>query len=191
MPNAQSLTIVKVGGSLYDLPDLGPRLSAWLATITGDVILVPGGGPMVETIRQLDGIHHLGEETCHWLALRTLTLNAHFLARLLPLASIIDDPLRRTGPVCILDAHPFALADEARPGRLPHSWAVTSDSLALRTAIVAEAGLVLLKSIEAPATECGISSDLVDRHFAELLRQAQAGLVVEIVNLRAWARHSG
>ena len=145
-------TIVKVGGSLYDLPDLGPRLSAWLATQTDNVILVPGGGPMVETIRQLDRTRHLGEEACHWLALRMLTINAHFLAHLLPDATIISDPKQRpAGAVSIMDMCPFTLADEARPGRLPHSWAVSSDSLAMRVAIMAEARhLVLLKSTGNP-----------------------------------------
>ena len=33
-------TIVKVGGSLYDLPDLGRRLRAWLARLEAARILL-------------------------------------------------------------------------------------------------------------------------------------------------------
>ena len=87
----RSLAVVKVGGSLYDLPDLGPRLQRWLNHVpANDVLIVPGGGPAADVIRDLDRIHHLGEENAHWLALEALRLNAHFIARLLPPADFID-----------------------------------------------------------------------------------------------------
>ena len=109
----------------------------------------PAAGPWSRPCK-LDLVHHLGEEVCHWLALRTLTINAHVLAQLLPGATIISDPRQRpTGTIWIMDMYPFSLADEASPDRLPHRWDVTSDSLALRVAIVAEAHrLVLLKSAD-------------------------------------------
>ena len=183
--------IVKIGGSLYDLPELGPRLSAYLKSQqTGDIILVPGGGAMVETLRRLDRTHHLGEETCHWLALRILTINAHFLAQLLPGTIVISDPQeRQRDSIAIMDMFPFALADEARPGRLPHSRDVTSDSLAVRVAIVAGAGkLVLLKSAGLPdgfdvRQRSDFPGAIVDRHFQEVLGQAPH-LQVDIVNFR-------
>ena len=49
MPNApwlQPPIVVKVGGSLFDWPDLTPRLRDYLATLAGkNVLLIPGGGP--------------------------------------------------------------------------------------------------------------------------------------------------
>ena len=78
------LAVVKVGGSLYDLPDLGPRLRAWLKQApAADFLIVPGGGPTADVIRDLDRIHRLGEEKAHSLALAALRLNAWFLATLL------------------------------------------------------------------------------------------------------------
>ena len=60
---------MKVGGSLYDLPDLGPRLRRWLdAHAPREVIVAPGGGPFADVVRDLDRAHRLGEETSHWLA---------------------------------------------------------------------------------------------------------------------------
>ena len=36
--------VVKVGGSLFDWPELGPRLGRWLKTLPSNrVLLVPGG----------------------------------------------------------------------------------------------------------------------------------------------------
>jgi aspartokinase-like uncharacterized kinase len=184
--------VVKVGGSLFDLPDLGPRLRDWLATLsTQDVLLVPGGGPTADVVRRFDRCHRLGEETSHWLAVQALALNAHFLAALLPDSDVVgdvDEGSGRPGGVCVLDAHRFALADEFRPGCLPHDWSVTGDSIAARAAVVADARrLVLLKSVNIPEgmgwAEAG-RRGFVDPFFAEVSR----GLSVEAVNFRAWRR---
>jgi 5-(aminomethyl)-3-furanmethanol phosphate kinase len=190
------IAVVKVGGSLYDLPDLGIRLQRWLAaewSSSDGVLLVPGGGPTAEVVRHLDQRHGLGEEKSHWLALRALTLNAHFLASLLPSAWVIDDV-----PACprvwkenrmpILDVHEFARQDESRSGHLPHLWTVTSDTLAARVAIVANGrSLILLKSttiaVGTDWTEAG-RLGLVDGMFAEVLRQ-RTNLEVRTVNLRS------
>jgi aspartokinase-like uncharacterized kinase len=184
--------VVKVGGSLYDLPDLAARLHAWLGERFGtSVILVPGGGPTADVIRQLDRRHGLGEEISHWLALRALTLNAHFLAALLPSARVVPDVVEsEKSPLAILDVHEFARADEARAGHLPHRWIASSDAFAARAAVVAQARqLVLLKSVTVPAevdwAEAG-RLGWVDETFADVLRDAPGNLQVSGFNLRAW-----
>jgi aspartokinase-like uncharacterized kinase len=116
------------------------------------MLMVPGGGALAEAVRELDSTHGLGEETAHWLALRALTVNAHFLASLVPGALVVGHPDEwQRDSVAILDCHAFAVADEGRAGALPHSWAVTSDSIAARVARVAGVRrLVLLKSVTIP-----------------------------------------
>jgi aspartokinase-like uncharacterized kinase len=185
-----ALVVAKVGGSLYDLPDLGPRLWRWLTQLdAAHVLLAPGGGPTADAIRQLDRWQRLGDEAAHWLALQALAVNARFLAALLPNCPVIDDPGQwpRTGRAAVLDAYRFALADERRAGRLPHTWDVTSDAIAARAAVVAGAGrLVLLKSVTVPS----------GADWAEAARQgwvdpalvALAGsLEVRVVNFREWS----
>jgi aspartokinase-like uncharacterized kinase len=181
-----SPTVVKVGGSLLDLPDLGPRLRGWLVRhAPPDVILVPGGGPMADVIRALDRCHGLGEEASHWLALRALALNAAVLAELVSASRVVGtldecESCWRSGQVPVLDAHQFLRDDETRPGRLPHSWAVGSDSVAARVAVVAGAReLVLLKSADPPGGEW---SGYVDEGFAAAL--GSLGVRVRAVNLR-------
>jgi aspartokinase-like uncharacterized kinase len=183
--------VVKVGGSLFDLPDLGPRLRRWLNGLRERaVLLVPGGGPTTDVVRDLDRRHALGEESAHWLALMALAVNAQFLAALLPHAAVVDQvsacpELWRQGLVPVLDVYRFALDDEREPGRLPHSWAVTSDSVAARVAVVAGARrLILLKSASIPdgtgwaeAARQGV----VDPYFAEVVGRT---LPVQTVNLR-------
>jgi aspartokinase-like uncharacterized kinase len=186
--------VVKVGGSLYDLPDLGERLRRWVAQQPARrVLLFPGGGATTDAVRDLDRRHGLGEERSHWLALRTLTVNAHFLAALLPAAVVTElsdcAAVWERGLVAVADPHPLAVADEGRSGQLPHTWDVSSDALAARAALLLGAGeLVLLKSVGGPAASdwteaarCGI----VDRFFPRLLAASPATLRVRVVNFRS------
>jgi aspartokinase-like uncharacterized kinase len=202
--------IVKVGGSLFDLPDLRHRLRAMLRLRgAAYVLLVPGGGATADAIRAFDIAHQLGEEASHWLAIQALSLNARMLQELLPEARIVreipepDAPARdaKSAPAgasssdenrsrfFLLDALPFFHADEQRPDHLPHRWDVTSDSLAVRAATLAEAHeLILLKSVAWEARDWteAARSGIVDRYFAQALQQAPAALRVRLINLRAW-----
>src|SRR5262245_52248453 len=176
MHDEAPITIVKVGGSLYDLPDLGPRLRNWLGdnNLT-EVILVPGGGPLVDAIRELDCCHQLGEDTCHLLALQAMRLAALILVQIVPGGAVLQDlsvcrVFCKEGKIPVLDAWDFVLGDEGKPGCLPYSWDVTSDSIAARLAVVMGAAkLILLKSTALPA---GVSwaqaaqRGIVDAYFA-------------------------
>ncbi len=183
-----ALQVVKVGGSLFDLPDLGPRLRAYLACLpAGDKLIVPGGGAAATVVRALDRDHRLGQQAAHWLALRACALNAHFLAHLLPRSSVLPEPQHGSG-LAILDPLAFLLADEGRPGCLPHHWDVTSDSVAARAAVVAGGHLVLLKSISLSTTEDWLdvasAAGHVDPFLPSIVRQEK--LLVTTVNLRCW-----
>ncbi len=181
------MLVVKVGGSRYDLRDLGPRLCAFLASLgEGDRLLVPGGGATVDTVRGFDRDHALGPEASHWLALRACSVNAHFLACLLAGACVVSSPERCRG-IDVLDPFAFVMADEGRPGCLPRHWDATSDSVAARAAVVARAGLVLLKSVTLPDEGdwfAAARAGYVDPVFPEIVRTG--GVEVRVVNLRGW-----
>ena len=175
------MIVVKVGGSLYDHPRLGPGLRAYLDALAAPVLLVPGGGPLADAVRQLDRVHALGEERSHWLALRALAVAAEFIRGALRSA---DSASR----LSVLDCYQFAVEDETRPDHLPHSWDVTTDSIAARAAVVYRAErLVLLKSAEIPPGTSWAEAagrGWVDPHFPNVV--AFAPFPVEVVNFRRW-----
>jgi len=187
--------VVKVGGSLFDLPGLGQRLHLWLRQdAPPNVVLVPGGGELAEAVRKLDRAQHLGEEHAHLLALGAVSVAASFLAALLPDGQVIPNLKAaagcwKRGALPILDLAQFDLADRAQPGHLPHVWDVTSDSLALRAAIVAGAWrLILLKSVPLPANADWNEvsrQGIVDRYFPKALAAAKL-LDVQALNFRDW-----
>jgi aspartokinase-like uncharacterized kinase len=182
--------VVKVGGSLFDLPDLGTRLAGWLKGFkTSNILLIPGGGRTADLVRAWDRQHQLDEETSHWLALRALTFNAHFLASLLPGSPVIKN-LDDSGPgsIPILDMHAWAKMVDGLPDRFPHSWDVTSDSLAAQVAILGKVSqLILLKSVSLPESmdwREAARQRIVDPFFPQAISKAPVNLTIRVVSFR-------
>ena len=173
------MIVAKVGGSLYDWPALGPTLLSWLAAQPEPVLLVPGGGAAANVVRNWDRVHSLGEDEAHWLAIRSLSLAAHFLHRLLPALPVVEVAIPG-----ILDPYPICRNPPRHwGGSPPHSWSVTSDSLALWVAICSEASkLMLLKSADAPAGDW-TGAGYADGHFRVLM--TKSSVEVEALNLRS------
>jgi aspartokinase-like uncharacterized kinase len=168
--------VAKVGGSLYDDPRLGPGLRKWLTEQGEPVTLVPGGGAFADAVREVDRVHDLGEEASHWLAIRSLSVAAQFLETLI-------GPLLTDHPIRVLDCYDFF----RRHDITPHTWAVTSDSLAAAVATqLAARKLVLLKSVDVPAISWAeaAANGWVDMHFPTVVNGA--AFAIEVVNFRRW-----
>jgi aspartokinase-like uncharacterized kinase len=189
-----ALRIVKVGGSLLDLPDLAERLRHWLSDQpSATTVLLAGGGSLADEVRRWDERFQLGEATSHWLCIDLLDVTAQLLKALLPDAHVCWNYTRlcdaiRAGDQATIVFVPagFLRAVEANLAglRLPQSWDATSDSIAARLAEVTGAGeLVLLKSSLPKANHQReeLSAEYVDRNF---LHAAQGLSKVRLVNLR-------
>ena len=86
------ICVLKLGGSLFDLPDLKNRLSEFLGQLTDcRPLLICGGGRSADLVRQWDSIHQLDATTAHWLAIGAMQLNERLLCQLLPDASIVSN----------------------------------------------------------------------------------------------------
>ena len=191
---ASTLAVVKLGGSLFDTPDLRQRLNGWLAEQPPGIVLLAGGGEWAEAVRRADKQFGLEEETAHWLAVSAMRTTARLLAALVPSAAFVDQwpndvILLAAERATILDPWEFLRADAngAFGEPLPQSWTVTSDSIAARlVGVLVRRELVLMKSCPVPADlspPALAKLGLVDDYFP----QAAAGLIVRWVNLRAAA----
>jgi aspartokinase-like uncharacterized kinase len=175
--------VIKVGGSLFDWPELPRQLNAILlehSAARRNLVLLPGGGAAADFVRGLDRTFVLGDLPAHRLALRSLDLTAHALAALVPGLDVIDDvgniaPFWKQGRTPLLAPRRFLEEhDRDDDDALPASWDVTSDSIAARVAVyLGGADLLLLKSAPLPpgadrraAAELG----LVDPLFPDVSR---------------------
>ena len=179
--------IIKIGGSLLDLPQLPQRLNEVISqSDANSQLLITGGGQCANVVRQWDAIHHIGEQTCHWIAIRAMQFNTHLLATVLPDAAIISSKQQlQSGKVHLLD--PFAwLEREQQQGiTIPHLWQFTSDSVAAHLAKQLQSPRLTLCKSTLPKNDCGLSCaaelGIVDKQFPN----AAAGLpYVELINLR-------
>jgi aspartokinase-like uncharacterized kinase len=201
------IVLFKLGGSLLTLPDLGRRVRDVMyeparfgvpcATFSrgpsgravperprtapihplNRPLLVVGGGPAADLVREWDSIHQLSDELAHRLAIRAMSCTALLAASLLDRATIVSrtDELPavwQRGELPVLLVEPLLAELEAESDdALPASWHVTSDSIAAWLAIRLQAAeLVLLKSVDFPPAglEAAARDGLVDPCFPRL-----------------------
>lgn len=182
--------VIKVGGSLLDLPELLPRLCSWLTNQTpAHEMILAGGGILADGVRQLDRLHHIGERDAHWLCIEAMAINARALHKLLPRTTWLNEwqqlafDGRESPRRCVTDAGALMRAADGAP-ELPESWSVTSDSIAAWLAVRCRATeLVLLKSCPAPRNSL---TELAKQGYVDnFFPSAAAGLAaVRLVDFR-------
>jgi len=126
--------VVKLGGSLYNrVPDLVP---VFLAS-ERPLFIVPGGGIFADAVRKT----RVDDDSAHWMAVAAMDQYGWVIAsqgiRATALPRVPDKP------VVFL---PYCSMQKLDP--LPHSWDVTSDSIAAWVADMLGLDLLLLKSVD-------------------------------------------
>jgi aspartokinase-like uncharacterized kinase len=138
------------------------------------LLVVPGGGPFADAVREVDDLLSLPDEATHWMAVLAMDQYAHLIASRLPTGKLVvrSKEIETTlDERCIPVLAPYRWMREADP--LPHSWDVTSDSISAWVAAQVGAGrLVLVK----PPGASG--PGIVDPCFATVL---PSHITVEIV----------
>ncbi|QDT44547.1 Uridylate kinase [Gimesia alba] len=173
------VSVIKVGGSLFDLPDLCTRLQRVLDHLENATpLIVCGGGTAADLVRDWDRRHHLGESKSHWLAIQAMMLNERLLCALLPDASLVSSPsaaaqVWNAGRTPVLCAYEYLTQTSSSDfATLPESWDVTSDSIAAWITLTWPADeLILLKSVEFPSGQsvCELTENgFVDAYLPQL-----------------------
>ena len=154
--------VVKVGGGLLATAgDLDRVLSA-LSVLARScpLLVVPGGGPFADTVRRVDRDVGIPDDTAHWMAVLGMDQYGHLLAARLDGAEIVTGLLQAR---CALAAHripvlaPYRWLQDDDP--LPHTWDVTSDSIAAWVATASGAREIALVKPR------GASGDVLDKYF--------------------------
>lgn len=154
--------VLKIGGSLID------ESANVLAQIPKNipVLTVPGGGVFADFVRKADA----NDDESHWNAILAMDRFGRFL-------STFGYPTTKelsfsNGTSVLL---PYKILKERDP--LPHSWDVTSDSIAAWVARELKAPLILAKSVSSkfPPEE---GSDIVDPFVAEFAKKMNLRVII-------------
>ena len=171
-------TVVKVGGGLLGKARAFDHVIEALTAFRPGrrLVVIPGGGPFADAVRQMFRRVKIGEDAAHWMAVLGMDQYAHALAARAPGAALVE---QREEIVAALAAGqlpvlaPYRWLKTADP--LPHSWDVTSDSIAAWFAgTLGARRIVLIK----PASGRGDARKLVDPAFVRTLPPAVEHLIV-------------
>jgi aspartokinase-like uncharacterized kinase len=148
--------VVKLGGSLqYNIPDLVPVFRA----SNHPLLIVPGGGRFADAVRKAD----VDDDTAHWMAITAMEQYGWFIASFnIATTDLLHIPEHTT---VFLPYQSLRIHDP-----LPHSWDVTSDTIAAWVADALGLDLLLLKSVD------GIVKD------ASLQQQVNKYVVCDVVD---------
>jgi len=124
--------VLKLGGSLMPVARRLMRTLVDLGEEDYSLLVIPGGGPMADLVREILYRGDLSQEAAHWMAILAMEQYAYFLAdgTGIGLASIIRRPQVNPKVEILL---PYRALQEDDFG-LGHSWDYTSDSVAMLVA---------------------------------------------------------
>lgn len=181
-------TVVKLGGGLLAHDE---HFNAAIKAIADAarhrrLLVVPGGGPFADVVRSVDQRLNLPDDASHWMAVIAMDQYAHLVAAQLSGGLLVAEPC---AIAAALEAQrlpilaPSRWLREADP--LPHTWDVTSDSIAAWVAgAVGATRLVLIKPPGVRSERCVGSAgslpktELVDGYFSRVLSPSILATIV-------------
>ena len=197
---AEDCCLIKLGGSLLELPNLTARLAELTHAIQPCTpLLVVGGGTTCDIVRQWDSVRHFDPVAAHDLAVAAMHLNERLITTLWPRSRLIETEEQlqaaaadRRGGVMHAERWLLACGDEMRRRGfpIPMSWDFTSDSIAAWIAIALRIPrLILAKSTDLCSSQQEPVPSLLQATSAGLVDPCLGGLVnsmaaVDWVNLR-------
>ena len=190
--------VVKLGGSLCQ----SPTLPLWLKVLTRcarrGIVIVPGGGPFADQIRNVHDHWRFDEGTAHLMAVLAMDQYGLMLtglqSGLIPVRNDAEmgKALNASGVAVWI---PSQMVLQARD--LPKCWDMTSDSLAAWLANIRDAErLVLIKSIDPQPSNMAVASlaesGVVDLCFEKFVSQGSYTIHMftrgEYALFEPWAR---
>jgi aspartokinase-like uncharacterized kinase len=178
-PTPGNLLVVKVGGGLLREPGALDRMGAALGRVAArrSLVVIPGGGPFADLVRRFEQEQGLSATAAHWMAILGMDQYAQAIADRTQNGLVVEDRMgidaaHAVGAVPILAPFRWLHATD----ELPHSWDVTSDSLAAYLAtLLGAAELVLVKPVAG-------GDELTDPYFRRTLA---AGMRWRVLSARA------
>lgn len=169
--------VIKVGGSLIlEAPELVNRLVKEFGS--GDqvsvpdgeiskkklfsILIVPGGGIFADAVRRADESFGLGGDSAHWMAVLGMEQYAFYLQD--KSSAVATDSIKELSPgVSIF--FPYRLLKAEDP--LPHSWDITSDTIAAWVAKQTESLFIKATDVDGVFREGKLIREIFTSDFTE------------------------
>jgi aspartokinase-like uncharacterized kinase len=135
--------VLKLGGSLIGSAKALMFGLLGLSIRGYSFLVVPGGGPMADLVRELYNKGLISDEAAHWMAILAMEQYAYLLAD--GTRAILTAEISRSEGLNLLLPYRALLEDD---GGLEHSWEYTSDSVAVLVASRLNADLIKATDVD-------------------------------------------
>jgi aspartokinase-like uncharacterized kinase len=169
------MRVIKLGGSLFHTPEL----RQWLELLDSasqqeTVVIVPGGGPFADEVRHAQRLHRFSDSSAHHMALLAMAQFGLLIADLAPESQVFYYP--HQDPHQLPPGLHVWLPDRSllNASEIPHSWDVSSDSLALWLCQELEADeLIMIKrsTVVSSRIQALIQHGVIDKGFTALYQR--------------------
>ncbi len=134
------MIVVKLGGSLiHRAKELVKELAEYSDSSGEKILIVPGGSVFADTVRKVNA----SQEAAHWMAILAMEQYGYFLWDISS-AGLVDEPeVDKPGTYVLLPYNLLKKRDE-----LPHTWDVTSDTIAAWVALKLGARLIKVTDVD-------------------------------------------
>jgi 5-(aminomethyl)-3-furanmethanol phosphate kinase len=142
--------VLKLGGSLMPSARELVRALVSLAEEGYSFLVVPGGGPMADLVREIFSCGKLSQEAAHWMAILAMEQYAYFLADGTG-AQLTCEIRRPQGNFNVEILLPYRAIEKENSGlelELEHNWDYTSDSVAMIVASQLSAPLIKATDVD-------------------------------------------
>jgi aspartokinase-like uncharacterized kinase len=183
--------VLKIGGSLLDCARPLMRVLLALDEMGYSFLVVPGGGPMADLVREIYSRGDLSQEAAHWMAILAMEQYAYLLADGNG-ASLTRKACRPKEPGGVQVLLPYQALIENDRG-LQHNWDYTSDAVAALVAARLSAPLIKATDVDGVILEGKVVSEVqasrmlgvnscVDQGTIELLCGPLKGSSIWVLN---------
>ncbi len=179
--------VLKVSGHLIAYPDEAMELLSKAYSYIKEhlVILVPGGSVFADLVRGIQGCLGFSDEVAHWMAVKSMEVYGIYLSSLhkyIKPVELVDEAYEAfyEGRVPLL--MPYRILRES--DKLPKTWSVTSDSIAIYVGSLIRSDIVALSKVVdglrnsrghlvklMRASEVPRGQDVIDEYAAHLAKE--------------------
>ncbi|MBP2030955.1 aspartokinase-like uncharacterized kinase [Methanohalophilus levihalophilus] len=136
--------VIKIGGSLIkEAAQLIEHIADNRNSFGKQIVFIPGGGIFANFIREADNRFNLDLDSSHWMAILAMEQYGYYLAGKtgIPTITALEDNKHQ-----IAIFLPYSLLVENDP--LPHSWDITSDTIAAFFAEMEKAEFIKVTDVD-------------------------------------------
>lgn len=135
--------VLKLGGSLMSVALDLVRSLLDLTAEGYSFLIIPGGGPMADLVRDIFYRHCVSQEAAHWMAVLAMEQYAYYLADGTGVG--LTRAIQRTDGLKILLPYQALLENDSG---ICHSWDYTSDAIAALVALRLDAPLIKATDVD-------------------------------------------